>query len=107
MHGSYQSYRTYRFPWTGTPSDRARDRGRHAHTPEAAATVYASWNGATAGRELARARGPLADAARAGGHGRPRGFETAIATPGAAPYVAVQALEASGAVLSTSATIKG
>jgi hypothetical protein len=43
---------------------------------------------------------PVAAAARAG-------FETAIATPGPAPYVAVQALEASGAVLSTSKTIKG
>ncbi len=27
-HGSYQSYRAYRFPWTGTPAEPSRDRGR-------------------------------------------------------------------------------
>ena len=76
--------------------------------PAARATMlYASWNGATllaSWRVLAGASptqlAPVATAARAG-------FETAIATPGAAPYVAVQALDATGAVLSNSATIKG
>ena len=70
-------------------------------------TVYASWNGATqvaSWRVLAGPSptqlAPVATAADAG-------FETAIATPGAAPYVAVQALEASGAVIGTSKTIKG
>jgi hypothetical protein len=46
---------------------------------------------------------PVATAARAG-------FETAIPTPGGvgpATYVAVQALDSSGAVLGTSPTIKG
>ena len=32
MHGSYESYRTYRFPWVGTPTHRARDRGRRSAT---------------------------------------------------------------------------
>ena len=36
-----------------------------------------------------------------------RTAKTAIATPARAPYVAVQALEASGAVIGTSKTIKG
>jgi hypothetical protein len=35
------------------------------------------------------------------------GFETSVTTPGAAPYVAVQALDASGAVLASSGTIRG
>ena len=26
MHGTYESYRTYRFPWTGTPPGRPRSR---------------------------------------------------------------------------------
>ena len=43
---------------------------------------------------------PVASGARGG-------FETAIAAPGPAPYVAVQALDASGAVLATSRTIRG
>ncbi|HEV2944883.1 MAG TPA: arylsulfotransferase family protein [Solirubrobacteraceae bacterium] len=110
MHGSYQSYRTYRFPWTATP---AGPPAIAAGTPSAGAggrgpvTVYASWNGATtvvSWRVLAgpspQQLAPVTTAARAG-------FETAIPTPGPAPYVAVQALDASGAVLGTSPTIKG
>ncbi len=108
MHGSYQSYRTYRFPWTGTPQSApaiaAGAGGRGSDT------VYASWNGATqvASWRVLAGRSPqqLAPVSAA-----PRsGFETAIATPGGVgptTYVAVQALEASGAVLGTSRTIKG
>jgi hypothetical protein len=104
MHGSYESYRGYRFPWTGAP----------AGAPAVAATaasggrvrVYASWNGdtRTAGWRVlagssAQALAPVASAARSG-------FETTIVTPRTAPYVAVQALDASGAVLATSHAIR-
>jgi len=109
MHGSYQSYRTYRFPWTGTPENAPAIAAGAAHAG-AAVTVYASWNGATqvaswrvlAGRSPQQLA-PVSTAARSG-------FETAIDTPGGVgptTYVAVQALESSGAVLGTSATIKG
>jgi len=105
MHGSYESYRSYRFPWTGTP----------AGAPAIAATkssgarvkVYASWNGDTRTASWRLLAGsspttlvPVATAARTG-------FETAVTTPGAAPYVAMQALDASGALLATSHTIRG
>jgi hypothetical protein len=43
---------------------------------------------------------PIAAAAKTG-------FETVISTPGPAPFVAVQALDASGAVLGTSRAISG
>jgi hypothetical protein len=112
MHGSYQSYRTYRFPWTGTPRTTPAVAAVAAHAGAGGrgpVTVYASWNGATtvvSWRVLAgpspQRLAPVATAARAG-------FETAIPTPGgvgAATYVAVQALDASGAVLGTSPTIK-
>jgi Arylsulfotransferase (ASST) len=106
MHGSYQSYRAYRFPWTGAPTDTPA-LAAVAASATAPATVYASWNGDTrtaSWRVLAGPSAtqlaPVASAARAG-------FETAIATPGPAPYVAVQALAASGAVLGVSPTIKG
>jgi hypothetical protein len=104
MHGSYESYRGYRFPWTGTP----------ASVPQIAASgvsngrvkVFASWNGDTrtaTWRVLAggsaQTLAPVASAARSG-------FETAIVTPRTAPYVAVQALDASGAVLGTSRAIR-
>jgi hypothetical protein len=104
MHGSYESYRTYRFPWVGTP----RNAPAIAAVPaNAAVTVYASWNGSTqvaSWRVFAgsspQTLAPVATGARTG-------FETAITTPARAPYVAVQALEASGAVIGTSKTIKG
>jgi hypothetical protein len=72
------------------------------------ATVYASWNGATLvggwrvlGGGEPRSLTPLAEAPR-------RGFETAISLPAApvGPYVSVQALDAGGAVIGTSRTIK-
>ena len=107
MHGSYESYRAYRFPWVGTPATAPAIAAVTGPNHAGTATVYASWNGATlvaSWRVLAGPSptqlAPVATAARSG-------FETAIATPGAAPYVEVQALEASGAVLGTSETIKG
>jgi hypothetical protein len=105
MHGSYQSYRGYRFAWTGAP----------ASAPQVAATaalggsldVYASWNGDTrtaSWRVLAgssaQTLAPVASAPRSG-------FETTIVAPHAAPYVAVEALDAAGAVLGSSRTIRG
>jgi hypothetical protein len=97
-----QSYRSYRFPWTGLP----------AHAPSLAfqpgagggGALYASWNGATlvqswrvmTGSDPA-ALNQVAQVARSG-------FETAIALPAgtAGPYVSVQALDASGRVLGAS-----
>jgi Arylsulfotransferase (ASST) len=106
MHGSYQSYRAFRFPWTGSPSSLPAIATSPAHAG-APVTVYASWNGDTRtaswrvfGGPSPRQLTPVASAARTG-------FETAISAPAAEPYVAVQALDATGAVLGTSRTIKG
>jgi hypothetical protein len=104
FQGQTQSYRSFRLPWSGTP----------VHAPAAAfvaagshaGTVYASWNGATgvaSWRVLAGASSstlrPLLTAAKTG-------FETAIAIPGGTvgPYLAVQALNAAGAAIGTSAS---
>ena len=105
MHGSYESYRTYKFPWTGSP---ASSPAIAASTVSGGrATVYASWNGDTrtaSWRVLAGASAkslaPVATAPR-------NGFETSITTPAAAPYVQVQALDASGNVLGSSRAIRG
>ncbi len=100
-----ESYRAFRFEWTGTP----------AHPPTFAfgaasgggGTVYASWNGATlvaSWRVLAGASpsslGTVALEPRSS-------FETAIAVPAgtAGPYVEVQALGAAGQVLGSSAAV--
>jgi len=106
MHGSYESYRAYRFQWTGAPTG-APSIAFAAASATTPATVYASWNGDTrtaSWRVLAGATPtsltPLASASRTG-------FETAIPLPAAAPFLAVQALDVSGAVLATSAAIAG
>lgn len=116
-HGSYESYRAYRFQWSATPASppaiavsggTGNSTGNGAEPGAGAgATVYASWNGAT---EIASWRvlagpnpaqmSPVASAPKSG-------FETAIAIPGQAPDVAVQALNAAGAVLGTSPAVTG
>jgi hypothetical protein len=106
MHGAYQSYRAYRFEWAGEPHE-APAIAASAGLGRAPVTIYASWNGdtRTAGWQVlagpsAQQLAPVAGAPRTG-------FETAIATPAAERYVAVQALSPTGAVLGTSPTIHG
>ena len=98
-----ESYRAFRFPWTGTPAHPPTFAFQPG-TATTASTVYASWNGATqvaAWRLLAGSdASSLATVARV-----PRdGFETAIALPAGitGPFLAVQALDAAGHVLGTS-----
>jgi Arylsulfotransferase (ASST) len=98
-----QSYRAYRFTWTGLPTTKPDA----SVTPRAGGrtTVYASWNGAT---EVARWQvlagssptdmTPIASAPRSG-------FETAITTDTSARYFAVRALDGAGQVLGTSAAV--
>jgi hypothetical protein len=104
MHGSYQSYRGFRFPWVGAPSEPPAIADAKAGNQ---VVVYASWNGDTRtsswrvlGGPSAQQLAPVASAGRTG-------FETQIVTPTAASYVAVQALGAAGEVLGTSRTIAG
>ncbi len=104
MHGSYESYRTYRFPWVGTPNTAPAIAAVPA---DAKVTVYASWNGATQVTSWRVLAGPSPKALIPVATAADGGFETAIATPARAPYVAVQALESSGAVIGTSKTIRG
>jgi Arylsulfotransferase (ASST) len=103
----WESYRVYRQAWSGRPSTPPAFALSRAGSK---ATVYASWNGATevaswrvlAGSTTA-ALAPVGSAARAG-------FETAITVSPAPPrgsFFAVQALDASGAVLAASAARKG
>jgi hypothetical protein len=100
-----QSYRGYRFQWTGAPTGSPAVAAGAG--PNGTTTVYASWNGATtiaSWRVLAGASStgltPVASAAKTG-------FETAIPVGGAPAYVAAQALDAAGNVLGTSPAIKG
>jgi arylsulfotransferase ASST len=98
-----QSYRAYKQPWSGRPSEApaiAAERGASQ------VTVYASWNGAT---EVARWQvlaGPDPQPLTAAGSAPRRGFETAMAVKLGAGYVAAQALDATGTVLGTSRALK-
>ncbi|HEX4627999.1 MAG TPA: arylsulfotransferase family protein, partial [Gemmatimonadales bacterium] len=105
FRGPYQSYRGYRFAWQGAPADApAIAAVRSAST--GVVVAYASWNGDTrtarwrllAG-SAAGALAPVATSARSR-------FETAIVLPSPASYLAVEALDASGAVIGRSRTIR-
>jgi hypothetical protein len=99
-----ESYRAYRFAWSGKP----------AHAPSfafvaaagGAGTVYASWNGATEVASWKLLAGASASSLSTVAQVPRSGFETAIAVPAGTvgPYVAVQALGAAGQLLASSAT---
>jgi hypothetical protein len=101
-----QDFRTYLAPWNGQPTGTSPAvLAKSAGT--SALSVSVSWNGATevaSWKVLAGASSsalaPVASAAKSG-------FQTTITAPSAGPYVAVQALNAAGAVIGTSATVKG
>jgi Arylsulfotransferase (ASST) len=95
------SYRVYREVWSGQPSEPPTVA---AHRSGAASAVYASWNGATnvASWQLLTGSSPAHMTAVSL---TPRsGFETTIPAP-PAPLYQVRALNASGTVLGTSATV--
>jgi Arylsulfotransferase (ASST) len=100
--GINNSYRAYRFPWTGAPrqppSVAAGTSGRHA-------TVYASWNGATAVGSWRVLGGTNTGSLHPAATARKLGFETPIMIA-SQPYVAIQALDGRGRVLAQSATIQ-
>ncbi len=98
------SYRAYRFTWTGTPL--TRPAIAVAEGGGDSATLYASWNGATAvARWRALAGINAENLSPAGPSVAKTGFETALQVPTDAPYLAVQALDARGRVLGRSAAV--
>jgi hypothetical protein len=103
LAATVQSYRSYRFPWTGRPK---RPPDIAAVKKKGKTTVYMSWNGATdvskwqvLGGNSPKDLGVIASAPR-------NSFETAIQLPSSTPYVAVSALSDAGKVLGRSKTIR-
>jgi hypothetical protein len=103
MEPEKESYRAYRFEWTGRPSEvpaLAVERG------SGETTVYASWNGATELAAWQVLAGELEDELEPVGEPAERsGFETTIVVESDDAFFAVQALDGEGAVLSTSAVV--
>ncbi len=97
--GEADSYRAYRLPWEGRPSDRpavaARTRGVRS-------VVFATWNGATSVARWRVLAGTNASHLAPVAVAFKRGFETRIVLPSPARFVEVQALDERGRVLRTS-----
>jgi hypothetical protein len=94
------SYRAYRFPWTGQPVEPpaiAAEAG-----PDGTVTVFASWNGATEVRSWRVIAGATPDDLSEVGTGERTGFETEIQVETNAAFVAAEALDASGNALGAS-----
>jgi hypothetical protein len=108
---NWESYRTFVQPWSGQPSDPpavAAVAAVAASGGQGGASVYASWNGATEVASWKVLAGASASTLKPVASAPKRGFETAIALAPSVggPYVAVQALNAAGAVIGTSATVR-
>jgi Arylsulfotransferase (ASST) len=103
LPAAYESYRAYRLPWSGQPTDLPALAAVRSPSGRGA-TVYASWNGATLLASWRVLAGPSPDALAPVAGAAKGGFETAIAVPGvrAGSYVELQALDASGAVIGAS-----
>lgn len=100
------SYRAYRIPWVGTPDPAASPPALAATGSGGSYTLYASWNGATEVASWQVLAGSSPGALAAAGNPVPRtGFETTIPISTTAAYVAVQALNANGQLLGTSAAM--
>jgi Arylsulfotransferase (ASST) len=96
------SYRVYREPWSGQPTEPPAIVARTTGTTTA---VYVSWNGATTVVSWQLLTGPSATHLTAVSTTPRTGFETTIPAP-AAPFVQVRALSASGGVLGSSKAVQ-
>jgi Arylsulfotransferase (ASST) len=99
-----ESYRAYRYAWTGHPGGRptaaARVTGRRTR-------VYASWNGATRVAAWRILAGPSSRKLKVVAKRVTRGgFETAKTIKSGGPIVKVQALDAKGHVIGTSRAVR-
>ena len=101
-HG--ESYRAYRFPWSGHPTDEpavAVEKG-----PDDKLKLYASWNGATEVATWEVLAGPRQSRLEPVGSVPRDGFETAMLVQTSHSYVAVRAKDRLGQPLGTSAPVK-
>jgi hypothetical protein len=96
----YQSYRAFRLPWSGRPSEQpAIAVGAGGRSP----IVYASWNGATEVARWQLLAGARSGALAAVASEPASGFETTLRSPHPGPRFAVRALDREGVVLGGSA----
>jgi hypothetical protein len=100
---AYQSYRAFKEDWNGQPKTKPkivadRTRGR--------TLIWVSWNGTTATKTWKVLGGPTQTTLKPLGVGDRQGFETRLDVAAAPRVVRVQALDAKGKVLATSAAAR-
>ena len=100
----HKSYRAFRFPWSGQPSEQPAAAAER--TSEDELEVYASWNGATDVATWEVLGGSSPGRLESLGSTPRDGFETAMLVQTSDLYVAVQARHHSGRVLGTSTPIE-
>ena len=94
-----QTYRAFRFPWTGRPAEQPR-------LAVAGAYSYVSWNGATEVTHWQLRTGRTVDDLTPAATVPRRGFETSLPLPSDARYAAAVALDTNGRPLGQSATVR-
>jgi len=99
-----ESYRAFRFPWSGHPDDDPAIAAEAGEGDEV--TLYASWNGATEVATWQVLAGPGPDKLEPVGSSPRTGFETAITVHTTEPYLGVKAIDGSGKTLGASEAIK-
>ena len=99
-----ESYRAFRFPWSGDPDDDPAIAAEAGEGDEV--TLYASWNGATEVATWQVLAGPGPDKLEPVGSSPRTGFETAITVHTTEPYLGVKAIDGSGKTLGASEAIK-
>jgi hypothetical protein len=99
-----QSFKTFLSPWVGQPASAPSVLAKPSGSNALAVSV--SWNGATQVASWRVLAGSSTDTLVPVASGPKTGFQTTLSVPGAAPYVAVQALDTSGAVIGVSAPAK-
>jgi hypothetical protein len=97
------SYRAYRLPWSGRPADPPRIA---ASVTYGQVQASASWNGATGVARWVLLAGPSASAMTAIAAAPANGFEATITARTSQPLVAMQAYDASGSRLASTAAVK-
>jgi Arylsulfotransferase (ASST) len=102
-----QNFRTYLSPWNGQPTSPPSLAVQSPHHPVDTLTVCASWNGATEVASWQVLEGSSPTSLAPGRSTPKRGFQTSMAILAPAEYIAVQALNATGAVIGRSPTIRG
>src|SRR5829696_298684 len=99
-----ETYRAFRFPWSGQPTDDpaiAADLGT-----EDEVSIYASWNGATEVTTWQLLAGSVPDQLEPLASAPRQGFETVITVRTTESYVGLEAVNSSGKVLGTTSALK-